>query len=248
MTGDHHDETEENNLQEKLIMQVENISFSFLKDAVDDEIYNLIKPGKICGKLAREVLSKKQSENTKELSRHIFERLHQTLFKLLLSTSNDPEKMHQKVYNLAINVKPMSTSRAIRAILSVIEFLCVDPTSSSKTFLQDTKEWTEKINRGGLINVTDEFYVFIRHVEMSARNILNTNLMKKYGGENMQNLLMSEFNKNNLIDLCWSSITSRMGKETLKNTLKSEVLKKCVNIRGNAFVRAWVDTVKKRPV
>ena len=104
MTGDHHDETEENNLQEKLIMQVENISFSFLKDAVDDEIYNLIKPGKICGKLAREVLSKKQSENTKELSRHIFERLHQTLFKLLLSTCNDPEKMHQKVYNLAINV------------------------------------------------------------------------------------------------------------------------------------------------
>ena len=145
MTGDHHDETEENNLQEKLIMQVENISFSFLKDAVDDEIYNLIKPGQTCGKLAREVLSKKQSENTKELSRHIFERLHQTLFKLLLSTSNDPEKMHQKVYNLAINVKPMSTSRAIRAILSVIEFLCVDPASSSKTFLQDTKEWTEKI-------------------------------------------------------------------------------------------------------
>ena len=39
-----------------------------------------------------------------------------------------------------------------------------------------------------------------------------------------------------------------MGKETLKNTLKSEVLKKCVNIRGNVFVRAWVDTVKKRPV
>ena len=55
MIGDHQDETEENNLQEKLIMQVENISFSFMKDAVDDEICNLIKPGKSCGKLAREV-------------------------------------------------------------------------------------------------------------------------------------------------------------------------------------------------
>ena len=83
------------------------------------------------------------------------------------------------------------------AILSVIEFLCVDPASSSKTFLQYTKEWTNNINRGGLINVTDEFYIFIRHMEMSARNILNTNLMKKYSGENIQNLLMSEFNKNN---------------------------------------------------
>ena len=64
--------------------------------------------------------------------------------------------------------------------------------------------------------------------------------MRKYGGENIQNLLMSEFNNNNLIDICWNSISN----ETLKNTLKSEVLRKWVNIRGNAFVRAWVDTVK----
>ena len=58
--------------------------------------------------------------------------------------------------------------------------------------------------------------------------------MRKYGDENIQNLLMSEFNKNNLIDLCWNRISN----ETLKNTLKSEVLRKWVNIRGNAFVRA----------
>ena len=51
---------------------------------------------------------------------------------------------------------------------------------------------------------------------MSAGNILNTNLKEKYGGENIQNLLMSEFNKNNLIDLCLSSITSRIENETLK--------------------------------
>ena len=123
-----------------------------------------------------------------------------------------------------------------RAILSVIEFWCVDPDSSSKTFLQYTEEWTHEINRGGLTNVTDEFYIFIRRAEVYARNTLNTNLMKKYRGENIQNLLMSEFNKNNLIDLCWSSITSRIENETLKDTLKSEVLKKWINIRGNAFL------------
>ena len=122
-----------------------------------------------------------------------------------------------------------------RIILSVIEFWCVDPASSSKTFLQYAEKWTSKINREGLINVTNEFYIFVRHVEMSARNILNTDLMKKYGGENIQNLLMSEFKKNYLIDLCWSSITSRIENETLKNTLKSEVLKKWINIRGKCF-------------
>ena len=65
------------------------------------------------------------------------------------------------------------------------------------------------------------------------------------GGENIQNILISEFNKNNLIDLCWSSITSRIENETLKNVIKSEVLKKWISIWGNAFVGAWVDTVRK---
>ena len=53
-------------------MQVENIFISCLKDTVDNEIYNLIEPGKGCGKLAREVLSKQQSEKTKELSKYIY--------------------------------------------------------------------------------------------------------------------------------------------------------------------------------
>ena len=60
---------------------------------------------------------------------------------------------------------------------------------------------------------------------MSARNILNTNLMKKYGGENMQNLLMSEFNKNNLIDLCWSSNGERNFKKHFKTRSTEEVCK-----------------------
>ena len=75
-------------------MQVENICISCLKDAVDDEVYNLIEPEKSCGKLARKILLKQQSENTKELSKYIFERLYPTLFKFSSSTSSDREKMY----------------------------------------------------------------------------------------------------------------------------------------------------------
>ena len=49
--------------------------------------------------------------------------------------------------------------------------------------------------------------------------------MKKYGGENMQNLLMSEFNKNNLIDLCWSSNGERNFKKHFKIRSTEEVCK-----------------------
>ena len=92
-----------NNLQKKLIIQLENIFVSCLKNALDDETYNLIQPAKSCDKLARELLSRQQSENTKDLSKYIFERLYPTLFKFSSSTSNDREKMYHKVYNLAIS-------------------------------------------------------------------------------------------------------------------------------------------------
>ena len=239
---------------------------------MDDEIYNSIEPGKSCDKLVRDLLSKQQSGNTKELSKYIFERLYPTLFKFSLSTTSDREKMYQKIYDLAVNnvffkeweeylmfygindrhsnmlwqyiidryllylVKERKTIQCLpvneissedlrltaveentpryvsgyipyslrqkylklkegvtsRVILSGIEFWSVDPALSSKIFFQYTEEWTNKTNRGGLINVTDEFYIFISHVEMPARNILNTNLMKKHGGENIETLFMSE--------------------------------------------------------
>ena len=81
-------------------------------------------------------------------------------------------------YSLRQKYLKLKDGATSRASLSVTEFWCVDPASSSKTLLQYTEEWTNKINRGALINVTDEFYIFIRHVEMSARNILNKNLIK----------------------------------------------------------------------
>ena len=56
---------------------------------MDDDIYNLIEPGKSCGKLVRDLLSKQQSGNTKELSKYIFERLYPSLFKFFLSTTSD---------------------------------------------------------------------------------------------------------------------------------------------------------------
>ena len=73
----------------------------------------------------------------------------------------------------------MKDSVTSREILSVIEFWCVNPASGSKKILQYTKERTNEINRGGLINFTVDFYIFMRHVEISAPNMLNTNLGEK---------------------------------------------------------------------
>ena len=67
-------------------MQVENIFVSCLKDTVVDEIYKLIEPRKSCSKLAREVFSKQQSENTKEVSKYLkdYIQLYLIFLRLLL--------------------------------------------------------------------------------------------------------------------------------------------------------------------
>ena len=41
--------------------------------------------------------------------------------------------------------------------------------SSNITFLEYTRYWAEKVNRGGLIYVTDDFYKFIRKIEYTDR-------------------------------------------------------------------------------
>ena len=298
-----------------------------IKEAADDEIFNLVKPGTFCGQMAKKIIQQISSNDASDFSKLLFEKLYVILFKNTSSDSADREKIYKNFNNLMINdslltqweeylklnqvestkyssillqyvadrymiklvnerkkivcpkekqiasrdlqltiseentlryvsgyipyslrnkYKKLQPSNAKAALLEAINYWCIDEASDERSFLQYTEDWTDKINRGGLIKVTDEFYVFMRHVELSARNILNVNLMKTYGGENIQKLLLDEFNKNNLIDNCWSSITCRIENESLKNILKSEVLKKWINIRGNAFVKAWVDIVKKK--
>ena len=151
-------------------------------------------------------------------------------------------------YSLKKKYSKLKDIHTKEPILAVLNVWSDELDGSHETFLQYTKEWVDKVNRGGLFKVSDDFYIFIRHVEMHARSILNVNLMKRYAGENIHLLLMKKIENSSIIDICWNNITSRLDNDILKETLKIEVLKKWVNIRGNSFVRAWVDILKKKQI
>ena len=68
----------------------------------------------------------------------------------------------------------MKSNSSTEAIISMIESWKLDSNkiSDEKSLLDYTKEWIYKIDRGGLFKVNDEFYIFIRNVELCARKSL----------------------------------------------------------------------------
>lgn len=137
------------------------------------------------------------------------------------------------------------------AALAVIESWALnkhDINNTEKTFLEYTKEWVDKTNRGGIFLVNDEFYIFIRRLEISARKVLNVKLMKTYNGENLQEMLLIEFERNTLIDLSWCNLTSCIENVELSTKIQRQVFQKWINIRRNAFVKAWVDILKLKHI
>ena len=55
-----------------------------------------------------------------------------------------------------------------------------------ESFLDYTRKWTELVNKGGLIEVNNYLFIFIRRTETYVQKILNLELLKNYKGEELR--------------------------------------------------------------
>ena len=55
-----------------------------------------------------------------------------------------------------------------------------------ESFLDYTRKWAELVNKGGLIEVNNNFFIFIRRTEIYVQKILNLELLKNYKGEELR--------------------------------------------------------------
>ena len=55
-----------------------------------------------------------------------------------------------------------------------------------ESFLDYTRKWTELVNKGGLIEVNNNLFFFIRRTETYVQKILNLELLKNYKGEELR--------------------------------------------------------------
>ena len=104
----------------------------------------------------------------------------------------------------------------------------------------------EKVNRcGGLYEVSDQFYLFIRTVELVVRRVLNYNLIVTYAGENLREVLLSKLLKHEYVQTYWSTITRHIDNTVSKDTLLLKILQTWVNIRASSFTKTFIKTIFK---
>ena len=67
-------------------------------------------------------------------------------------------------------------------------------------FLEFTHRWVEQVNRGELVEVKDEFYLFIRRVQNSVGKTLNISLIRSYEGQDLRDLPRNEILQTYLVE------------------------------------------------
>ena len=88
-----------------------------------------------------------------------------------------------------------------------------------------TNAWVEKVNRGGaLYEVSDQFHLFIRTVELVDRRVLNYNSIVTYAGENLREVLLSKLLEHEYVQTYWSTIIRHIDNTVSKDTLLLKIL------------------------
>ena len=85
--------------------------------------------------------------------------------------------------------------------------------SSNIIFLEYTWYWVEKVNRGGVIYVTDDFYKLIRKIKYTVRKVLNMKLIVAYAGENLRNVLWEKLKENKNLSEDWDLLRCEVSYE-----------------------------------
>lgn len=114
-----------------------------------------------------------------------------------------------------------------------------------KSCFEFKNKWVSLVNRGGLVDVNDKCFLFFRSIEYAVRRVFNVELLQKYAGENLKELLIKQIFNNKHVIYCWDRLTesTKLSKDE-KERLFKDVVSYWISIRGRAFVRAWVDGLR----
>lgn len=156
-------------------------------------------------------------------------------------------------YSLIQRYKKLSSSSVVstrETANAAIDFLQSLDTKfekdiNARSFLQYTNQWVDAKNRGGLVTVNDDMFIFIRRVENVVRNTLSIQLLKTYRGMDLREMLYGELESSCLIDSGWSIVARNIGNESLKKMLKKHVLDKWVDIKARSYVNCYIQILKR---
>ena len=104
----------------------------------------------------------------------------------------------------------------------------------------------ETISRGGLLFVCDEFYGLIKAIKLEVRLVLNKKFLVNYSGQIVRSVILQKLTTSEETDSKWAMLTRVIDNSSLKEALRSKTFNKWINMRLHAFVKAWMQMVKRK--
>ena len=113
------------------------------------------------------------------------------------------------------------------------------------SFLDFTTKWVDLVNRGGLVKINHEMFIFVRRIENVVRRKLNLNLIKTYRGQDIRVIIEKELQNSSFISSGWDSVSRMLPNRQLAHVLMNQIIEKWVDIRARSFVDSYIQLVKR---
>ena len=155
------------------------------------------------------------------------------------------------MYSLTGKYKKICRTNSNQCILAAMEFLCSlksngDSSINSGSFLDYTRKWTELINRGGLIEVNDNLFFFIRRIEVCVQKILKLDLLKNYKGEDLREVITKKIMESGIIVSGWKCVARNLENQELAKYLMKQVIDKWIDIRIRSFLNIFMLILRRK--
>ena len=107
------------------------------------------------------------------------------------------------------------------------------------------RKWTELVNRGGLIEVNNNLFIFIRRTETYVQKILNLELLKNNKGDELREIIWKKIMESGIVVSCWKYIAVNPEYQKLTKYLMKQVTDESIDSRIRSFVNSFIMLILK---
>ena len=113
-------------------------------------------------------------------------------------------------------------------------------------FLAYTREWMDKVNRGGLFPLNDATYQFFISIEKEVRVLLPTYMAKSADSqEAFKELVIEQIAQSEDVQWNWTLISQCIDVEKDAIELLRDIITLWVTVRGFSITATWMEVYKK---
>ena len=134
-------------------------------------------------------------------------------------------------------------SKASVSIIKCLGSMAVNGDESD--FLQYTRSWLEKVNRGGLFEINDLAYQLFKEVEIDLQDKLVNQLQHSSAPGNTKAEMIASVLLNDNVQFYWIMLSTDIQDEQTSQDLLREIVELWLTIRGFSIAREWMEMYKR---